>query len=69
MQYLFPSQRDTLRPESAAEKGYTHLIAGAKLNAAVMTRLEARIRNEYPVYYERCLALSDRQSVAQSVGA
>jgi hypothetical protein len=51
IQYLFPSANF----EQAAEAGFTHVIAGAKRNGAVLDRIEAVVRREYPAQYERCL--------------
>ena len=55
MAYLFPTFEDALDPERATSLGYTHLINGAKINRALMHRLERRVQEDYPQYYERCL--------------
>lgn len=36
------------------ELGFTHLLGGTKQNREVLTRLENRVRNDYPEFYDRC---------------
>ena len=43
--------------EAAVKAKYTHLIGGAKSNAALARSLENRVAREYPKAYERCCAL------------
>jgi hypothetical protein len=68
IQYLFPSGSF----ERAEEAGYTHLIAGAKRNAALLDRLEEVVRRDYPLHYRRCLDFLARRtskSASQLVSA
>jgi hypothetical protein len=53
--YLFPSFEDALDHQQAKTLGYTHLINGAKTNRVLMQRLERRVQQDHPEYYERCL--------------
>ena len=39
--------------------GYTHLIGGAKNDAGLMARLDARVKRDYPEHYVRCLECVD----------
>jgi len=55
IEYLFHSW-DHAR-SAAAEFGFTHLMAGAKQNATVVTRIEDRVAREWPEYYNRCRSL------------
>jgi hypothetical protein len=52
--YLFPSAGAAFDPAEAAQLGFTHLIAGAKMDARVTSRLEARVRREDAAFYRRC---------------
>lgn len=52
---LFRSMRAAFDGREAAEKGYTHLLAGAKTDPSIAARLEARVQNEYPERYEACM--------------
>lgn len=54
--YLFASSDEAFDEEAAARAGYTHLIGGAKSNAELADRLEARVAQQYPAYYDRCLS-------------
>jgi hypothetical protein len=47
--YLFDSEENAAKDAEA--HGYTHLIAGAKLNPELCARLEQRVRRDYPVEY------------------
>ena len=53
--YLFPTFDHAFDEERAAALGFTHLINGAKTNAALLARLERRVEQDYPEHYERCL--------------
>jgi hypothetical protein len=55
IEYLFQSSDEAFDETTAARVGYTHLIGGAKSNAALLERLEARVRRDYPDLYERCV--------------
>lgn len=39
----------------AAKLGYTHLIANSKNNQVFADRLAARVKNDYPQHYKRCV--------------
>lgn len=52
IEYLFPSLVDFY---SAEEVGYTHLIAKAKKDPSITSRLEKRVKESFPTYYEKCL--------------
>lgn len=60
IQYLFPSFDYALIHENSAQAGFTHLIADAKRNGAIAHRLESRVRQDYPEYYERCIKYASR---------
>ena len=65
--YLFASSEQAFDETAAARVGYTHLIGGAKSNAALLNRLERRVRRDYPEYYERCSkAYNDVEAVTGS---
>jgi hypothetical protein len=53
IRYLFGGQDDAFDSHAATEAGYTHLIGSSKRNAQISARLERRVRQEYPEYYER----------------
>jgi len=55
IEYLFPSFSDAY--STAANIGFTHLMADAKRNANVSARLDQRVARDYPKAYERCEAL------------
>jgi hypothetical protein len=57
IQYLFPPSSMAALAASAAEAGYTHLIAGAKSNPAIADRLEQRIARDFPEHYQRAQSL------------
>lgn len=42
------------------ELGFTHLLGEAKQNSDILARLETRVRNDYPAYYERCMEWHNR---------
>lgn len=54
IEYLFQSADEAFDPHMAKERGFTHLIGGAKRNKDSLHRLENRVRHDYPVYYNRC---------------
>ncbi len=56
IQYLFNSSDDAFNPNKAKELGYTHLLGTSKRNRVIAERLENRVKNDYPEYYERCLS-------------
>jgi hypothetical protein len=58
--YLFASPDEAYDDEAASRLGYTHLIADAKRNSDLATRLEARVRRDYPDLYERVLDYGTR---------
>lgn len=55
IRYLFSSIEEAFDSETAARLGYTHLIADAKRNWQLADRLEARVAQDYPSHYQRCL--------------
>jgi hypothetical protein len=60
IEYLFDSPDDAFSSDKPAKIGYSHMIGGAKRNALLCERLERRVQQDYPHYYERCLKyLSD----------
>lgn len=54
LRYLFPSTSAAFDPAQAARFGFTHLLAEAKQDAHVTSRLEERLRREDAAYYRRC---------------
>jgi hypothetical protein len=58
--YLFESSRAAHIPDEAERVGYTHLMGNTKLDPEINQRLEGRVRRDFPEFYERCVALSDR---------
>jgi hypothetical protein len=42
--------------QNGEQAGFTHLIGGAKQDSTIMARLDNRVKADYPIYYERCLA-------------
>lgn len=53
--YVFSSFDEAFDAERAERSGYTHLIANAKRNPEIASDLEARVAEEYPEPYERCV--------------
>ncbi len=53
--YLFNSLDDAFDPGTAADAGYTHLIADTKKNKDLAKDLERRVKKDYPEAYEKCL--------------
>ena len=66
IRYLFASQEEAA--SKAVATGYTHLIGDAKQNPVVLERLEARVRQEYPLHYARCLALLSKNPQSARYG-
>jgi hypothetical protein len=58
--YLFDSSDDAFDERRAAQVGYTHLIGGAKKNKTLARRLEARVKADYPDYFESCCRIAGR---------
>lgn len=56
IKYLFNSLDDALAKDDATRLGYTHLVGSAKKNPQITTRLEQRMKRDYPDYYQRCLS-------------
>jgi hypothetical protein len=59
--YLFESHAHATAG-AAVQLGFTHLMASAKADAALVRRLELRVARDYPAAYERCV-----DSVAKAV--
>ena len=59
VQYLFPSTDAAFEPGVAARAGFTHLIGLAKSDPELAQRLDARVKRDYPGYYQRCRALQE----------
>jgi hypothetical protein len=57
--YLFDSWEDALDPNCAADRGFTHLMAGAKRAPSVMNRISERVRRDWPDYWARCRTLAE----------
>lgn len=55
IQYLFNSVDDAFNPQKATEAGYTHLVAGAKQDQEIASKVERRVMKDYPEEYERCM--------------
>jgi hypothetical protein len=51
--YLFDSWAQATNPVHAADRGYTHLIGSAKEDVWIARRMEARVRNDYPAFFDR----------------
>ena len=60
IEYLFNSTADPWNPDLAAQAGFTHLVADAKRNPRLASRLENRVRRDYPELYERCCRVAAR---------
>lgn len=52
--YMFDSWEQAFDPAHATRAGYTHLQSGAKRHPAVVQRIEARVRRDFPGYLGRC---------------
>lgn len=55
IEYLFDSLESAFDDNRAVRAGYTHLIGTAKRNPELLARLAARVKQDYPEYYKRCL--------------
>lgn len=53
MNHLFSSIEEACDVNYARRLGYTHLWGGAKSHPAVATRIEQRVRHDYPSFYRR----------------
>jgi hypothetical protein len=60
MRYLFDSMDEAFTPAIAKERGYTHLLAGAKRNPTILQRLEDRVGRDYPEMLDRCASVVQR---------
>ena len=56
IRYMFPTLEDAYNPEYTTRAGFTHLAGPAKKDAALARRLEERVRQDLPRFYERCLS-------------
>ena len=59
MRYVFPTIEHAYRPECATQAGFTHLASSAKQDASVCAAVEARVKQDLPRFYERCMALAE----------
>jgi hypothetical protein len=59
VRHLFGSWDEARDPLIAARVGYTHLIGGSKRSPNVVHRLAARVRQDFPEYFERCVRLGE----------
>lgn len=57
--YLFPSMEAAFEPQYAMRLGFTHLLGGSKGDRGVAERLEVRLEREDPVFYRRCVQLTE----------
>jgi hypothetical protein len=55
IRYLFAGLDEAFCSQAAKELGYTHLLGSSKRNAQTSARLERRIQQDYPEYYERII--------------
>jgi Family of unknown function (DUF6734) len=55
IRYLFAGPDEAFCSHAAREFGYTHLIGNSKRNAQISARLERRVQEGYPEYYERII--------------
>jgi hypothetical protein len=68
VRHLFSSFEQAFDRQEAARIGYTHLLAEAKSSAFVAGRLEQRMRQEDPAFYQHCVKLS-RSAQLEAAGA
>ena len=54
--HIFPDQTAAFAPDAGQKSGYTHLIAEAKHDPAMLRRLAARVERDYPAHYARALS-------------
>jgi len=66
IRYLFESITHAFQSDRAEQLGFTHLAGNAKLNRELATRMEEKVKRDYPEYYERCLIL---ESVPVGLGS
>ena len=57
IEYLFSSAEDAF--QNGNNRGYTHILGGAKRELQILARLEQRVQYEYPIYYKRCIEFSE----------
>jgi hypothetical protein len=55
IRHMFPTLADAYNPEYTTPAGFTHLAGPAKKDARLARRLEERVRQDLPRFYERCL--------------
>ena len=68
IRYLFPSFETAFNPNYAARLGYTHLLADAKTNAYLTSRLEQRTQREDMSFYQHCLRVTQNSLSAGRLG-
>ena len=68
IRYLFSSFDEAFNRQNAARAGFTHLLSDAKRNAFVVDRLERRVREEDPAFYEHCRQLSRHRNMLAVAG-
>jgi hypothetical protein len=66
IRYVFDSMAEAYNPERAAQLGFTHLLAGSKRDPEIARRLEARVKQDYPQSYERCVSLAPDRGKQES---
>jgi hypothetical protein len=52
--FLFSSMEEAFDDERSHQLGYTHLLGMVKSDSSLLGRIEARVKRDYPAYYERC---------------
>jgi hypothetical protein len=57
--YVFESTNEAFDESAAARVGYTHLIGGAKANRAIASRLERRVRRDFPEFHARAACIAE----------
>lgn len=57
MSFLFEQSENPFDVDVARRRGFTHLMAGAKRSDRILARLEARVKRDWPEYYERVNAI------------
>jgi len=58
IRHMFPTLEDAYNPEYTTHAGFTHLAGPAKKDARLARRLERRVQQDLPRFYERCLNYS-----------
>ncbi len=56
--YLFPTESDARDGYQASSVGFTHLMAGAKRDPVILSRLVARVQRDYPDDFARAADVS-----------